>query len=135
MESAGMGSDLNFNWKLLLKALIFVILLGGVYYLISIYLSSYFAWSVVFLILLNVYLIYRVSIRNSVSKKVFGDDDYYDTESRPSQKVPQNSDPSVEQQQSAYEEVQDQYEKCPECGEDLIPGLGYCEACGYQFDD
>jgi len=135
MEPAGMGSDLNFNWKLLIKALIIVSMLVATYYLINIYLSNYFAWAVIFLILVNIYLIYRVSIRKTIGNKIFGEEDFYDTDSRPSQKVPQNSNPTIEEQHSAYDKVQDDYEKCPACQANLIPSLGYCEACGHQLDD
>lgn len=134
MQRSPLGGGLNITKSLLLKAILFVIGLAAIYYVVDLFLGSFFAWGVILLIGFNVYLLYRVSIKQTLNKKVFGEDELYDSEKRPSQIVPQNSSPEVDKQQSTYEAMQQTYETCPKCEAKIIPGLQYCEECGYQLD-
>ena len=114
------------DWKKVFLAILIVIIV-----IRTTYGSNYEFLFYMFLIL-NAYLLRRTIIRQRIANAIYRNRQEEKAEELII-KDPYSSDESnIETRLSV---IKGDYSKCPQCGEDLIPGLDYCESCGYSLND
>lgn len=128
MQRAPIQSNLNFNKKTILILFSTIIVLGTLIYFIYQEFGDYWAWATVFIILFNLYLIYRIRIRKALSTKIFTEEERYSDDFGTYNVHNAKHNPSETKDETI--QLDNKYEECSNCSARLIPGLEYCEECG-----
>ena len=122
MERSPIESKVKISRNVIFRVIVVVALIGIILFMVETQAGRDYTWIALFIILFNLYLLYRISIRWAIAGSPTSVDEYLKQH---------GIETNHEEGYKGYiQRIERQYENCTKCQAKMIPGLDYCEECG-----